>query len=403
MIGFSIINRYVFREISVSFAFCFAVFLVAGLIAGFLPLLQKGMEAGLELTLILFQVLINALPGTLVTVLPLSIMIGILLGLGRMATDNEISAIKSSGISILRLLPPVAFLGLIGLGASLICTLVLIPKGIAQGRRLMQEAISKRLDAGIEERTFFGSLKNLIVYVEKIDSSTGVMSRVFIRETTQPNETTTILAKKGVAYQDPEGKAFILNLRDGTILKEDLTGDSTGILAFETYVFRYPLDQAGLNDAPKALEEMSISAVRDRVKMVTTPKETDTSEVLAYYERVKLFAGILIIQRFTYPLACLALAIIAFPIGILNMGRSRLNNVSLGLIAVFVYYALVLATERAARSNVADPILVLPLPPLLFILGSAYLIRCASMERIPAVIIGVQEWIARLKTQHSKY
>lgn len=403
MISTFLISRYVLREITVSCAFSFTVFLLAGLIAGFLPLLQKGMEAGVELTLILFQVLISALPGTLVTVLPLSIMVGILLGLGRMATDNEIAAIKSAGISILRLMPPVVFLGLIGLSASLICTLILIPRGIAQGRHLMQEAVSKRADAGIEERTFFTSLKNLIVYVDKIDSSTGVMTRIFIRQTSQPNEALTILAKKGNASQDPEGKAFILNLRDGTILKEDLNGDSTGVLAFETYVFRYPLEQAGLNEASKALEEMPISRIVDRVKMVTAPKDTDTPELTAYYERVKLFAKILIIQRFTYPAACLALAIMAFPIGISNMGRSRLNNVSLGLVAVFVYYALVLATERAARSGLADPGIVLPAPPLICIGVAFYFVHCAKNERIPALFVVLQEWITLLARKRAKY
>lgn len=192
----AILDRYVFREITVSFLFCFAVFLVTGLIAGFLPLLQKGMEHGLALTLILFQVLISALPGTLVTVLPLSIMIGVLLGLGRMAADKEIAAIKASGIPVLRLLPPVLVLGLVGYGLSMACTLVLIPKGVAEGRRLVHEALTKRADAGIEERTFFVRLKNLIVYVEKKDAVTGVMSRVFIRESSQPDEVMTIIAER---------------------------------------------------------------------------------------------------------------------------------------------------------------------------------------------------------------
>ena len=177
-----IIDIYVFREVSVSFLFCFAIFLITGLIAGFLPILQKGMESGLELTIVLFQALISALPGTLVTVAPLSISVGILLGLGRMSSDNEISAIKSSGISAVRLLPPVLALGCVGFSLSLLCTLILIPKGISEGKRLMQEALTKRIDVGIEERVFFDSLKNLILYVEHIDASTGLMRRIFIRE-----------------------------------------------------------------------------------------------------------------------------------------------------------------------------------------------------------------------------
>jgi len=396
VVGPRIIDRYVFREVAASFLFCLAIFLLAGLIAGFLPLLQKGMEAGMGLTLILFQVLINALPGTLVTVLPLSITIGILLGLGRMAADNEIAAFKSSGISVLRLLPPVFVLGVVGFALSLTCTLILIPKGISEGRRLMQEALTKRVDAGIEERTFFDKLKNLILYVEKIDPSTGIMSRVFIQESSQPDEVTTILADKGKADPDPEGKSFILHLRNGTILREDRNGDSTGSLAFESYTFRYPLDQANLDKSP-AFEEMSIGGIRERVKNVTRVKPTDSAEVLAYYQRVHTFARILIVQRVTYPLACLALALVAFPLGALNMGRSRLNNVSVGLVVIFAYYAFTLATERTARSGLAAPELVIPLPPLVFIGAAIYFMLCVAQERIPGIIRLAQQVILRIR------
>lgn len=396
----SIIDRYVFREIAVSSLFCFAVFLVTGLIAGFLPLLQRGLAAGLDLTLILFQVLINALPGTLVTVLPLSMMIGILLGLGRMAADNEIAAIKSSGISILRLFPPVLLMGLLGFALSLLCTLVLIPKGVAEGERLVREGLTKRVDAGMEERTFFDTLKNLVVYVEKIDSGTGVLNRVFIRESSNPNEIRTIIAEKGKSIPDPEGKSFILNLKNGTVLTENRHGETTGGLPFfESYVFRYPLSQAGLTNSQPTLEELSVSGIRRRVEEITVPKESDTAEIRNYYKRVRRIASILITQRFTYPLACLALAIAAFPLGVLNMGNSRLNNVSLGLAAMFVYYASTLAVERAARSGLAPTELVLPLPAVIFVLGAGYLLRCVQMERVPAILRYSAEFVMRLRRQ----
>lgn len=394
MIRPAIIDRYVFREIIGSFLFCFAIFLITGLIAGFLPLLQKGMEAGLELTLILFQVLISALPGTLVTVLPLSIMIGILLGLGRMTADNEVAALKSSGISIVRLLPPVLLLGLIGLGLSLACTFVLIPKGISEGRRLMHEAATKRIDAGIEEMTFFDSLKNLLIYVERIDPTSRVMDRVFIREASQPEEINIIMAQKGKTTPDPEGKSLILNLRNGTILKENKNGDATGSLAFESYVFRFPLERARM-EVP-SFEELSISDIRKRVKESLETVPPDTHEARQYHRRVDIFSRMLIVQRFTHPLACLALALTAFPLGVLNLGRSRLNNVSVGLAVIFFYYAFTLATERVARSGLAPPEVVLPLPAVVFVVLSAYLVRQVRLERIPEVVRRVQNFSRRL-------
>ncbi len=393
----SIISRYIFREISVSFLFCFGVFFLAGLIAGFLPILQKGVEAGLDLTMILFQVLINALPSTLVTVLPLSITIGILLGLGRLAADNEISAIKSSGISVVHLLPPVVLLGLIGFLMSLVCTLFLIPKGVGEARRLMQEALLNRVDAGIEERTFFDSLKNLIVYVEKIDSDSGIMNRIFIRESTNENEIAVILAKKGKSLTDPQGKAFVLELKDGIILKSNRQGELLGSLEFESYVFRYTLDQTGLETASKSLEELSISGIRSRVEEVTIAKENDPAEVVAYYNRVKLFARVLIMQRITHPMACLALAFAAFPLGVLNLGKSRLNNVSVGLAVVFMYYAATLAAERAARSAIAAPELVMPLPPVLFIILALFFVRCVRLEKMPGLFQSIERALRRIR------
>ncbi len=393
MLGPSIIDRYVFREIAVSFLFCFAVFLVTGLIAGFLPLVQKAMETGLSLTLILFQLLIFTLPTTLVTVLPPSVLIGVLLGLGRMAADNEIAAIKSSGISVLRLFPPVFLLGLLGTGLSISCTLYLVPKGVTEAKDLSQQALTTRPDAGIEERTFFDRFAHLIVYVEEIDSSTGTMSRVFIRESSDPDDVRTIVAKKGKAYPDPEGKVFILHLREGTIVKADRRGNTTGTISFPSFVFRYPVH----GEKSVSFEELSISQIRKRVRDVTTPKPDDTPKTLAYYGRVRNIADILITQRFTHPLACLALAVMAFPLAVISMGRSRLNNVTLGLLVIFVYYTLTLATERVARSELGPPALVLPLPFVVFLVASAYFSWCARMERLPSAVGLFRDLLFRMK------
>jgi lipopolysaccharide export system permease protein len=344
-----ILGRYVLREVGFSFLACFAVFLLTGLIGGFLPLLQKGMTAGLSITVILFQMLINGLPDILVTVLPLSVMVGVLLGLGRMAADNEVSAIKSAGISVLKLLPPVLFLGLMGFGLCLLCTLVLIPRGVAKGRELIREAVTLRPDAGIEERTFFDSLKDLMMYVENIDPSTGIMTNLFIRESSDPEDIKTILAQKGMVAPDPEKKALLMNLRNGTILQENSTGDTTGKLSFESYVFKYPLQRAGFVDEGPPLEQMSVSEMIAYVKLVTAPLDDPTQKPTELYRRIRRFAGMLITQRFVHPLAPLVLALLAFPLGVINMGKSRLNNVSVGLVAIFAYYAVSLACGGVGR------------------------------------------------------
>ncbi|MEW6352412.1 MAG: LptF/LptG family permease [Thermodesulfobacteriota bacterium] len=397
MIRTRILGRYVFREVGASFLACFAIFMLTGLIGGFLPLLQKGMETGLQLTLILFQVLINALPDTLVTVLPLSVMVGVLLGLGRMAADNEIAAIKASGVSLLRLLPPVLFLGMIGMGLCLVCTMVLIPRGVAKGRELIRDAVTLRPDAGIEERTFFDKLKDLLIYTERIDPSSGVMTNLFIRESSDPEDIRTILAKRGKVSPDPEQKALVINLQDGTILKENRTGDSTGTLAFESYAFKYPFERAGIGDENPPLEQMSVSEMITHLHRITAVKEDPPPDVVAFNQRAWRFGGILITQRFVYPMAPLVLALLAFPLGVINMGKSRLNNVSVGLVVIFAYYTVSLTCEKIARSGLLPPPVVLPVTPLFFTAAALYFIHCVRLEQTPGIVRVIQGAVRRLR------
>jgi lipopolysaccharide export system permease protein len=397
--GPAIIDRYVFREVLGAFLFCFGVFLVTGLIAGFLPLLQRGMEAGLTLTLILFQMLINALPSTLVTVLPLSITVGILLGLGRMAADNEIAAIKSSGVPVVRLLPPVLLLGVIGLLMSLFCTLTLIPRGIAEGRKLTHEALTTRADAGLEERCFVDSIKGLIIYVRSIDHSSGLINNIFIWESGQSEEARTIIARQGRVLPDPEGKALALHLQDGTLISENAAGETTAALAFESQVYRYPIEASGLSSAVRSLEEMSVAEIQQRVRDAAEKESLSTGAARDFYRRAQRHGRLLIVQRFSFPLACIALALCAFPLGVLNMGRSRLNNVSVGLLLIFGYYAFSLATERMARSGLAPPEIAVPLPPVVFSMFAVYFMRCVQAERAPALVSLLLRGLRKIRSE----
>jgi lipopolysaccharide export LptBFGC system permease protein LptF len=169
------------------------------------------------------------------------------------------------------------------------------------------------------------------------------------------------------------------------VLKEDSRGDSTGNLAFESYVFKYPLAQINLEKEQKSLEELSISEIRERIQTITRETGDGTDQSRAFKRRADIFARILILQRFVYPFSCIALAFISFPIGLVNFGKGRLNNVSLGLVAIFGYYALTLAAERAARSYLIIPEIAVPAPALFFIVFSVYLIDRVRRERLSTV------------------
>jgi lipopolysaccharide export system permease protein len=223
------------------------------------------------------------------------------------------------------------------------------------------------------------------------------MERVFIRETSQPNEVLTIIAEQGKPIPDPEGKNLILGLRNGTVIRENRNGDFINNTVFGSWVVRYAVDQAGDGQSGKSWEELSISEIWQKLEETLTKTPPVNQDAIDYRRRVSTIAHMLITQRYTHPLACLALAVMAFPLGLLNLGKSRLNNVSVGLAVIFFYYAFTLATERIARSGLASPELVLPLPCLVFLIAAAWLIRQVRLERIPSVTFLVQRLLQRLR------
>lgn len=398
----SIIDRYVFKEIFSTFMACFLVFMLTGLIAGFLPLLQKVMESGSGLAMALFRMLINALPGILVSVMPLALTIGVLMGLGRMAADNEIAAIKSAGVSIARLAPPVLIIALFTYAISMWLTLDLIPKAITKGRELAIQAASRGAGAAIQERTFFDKLEGLILYVGAMNPETAEMEEVFLRESTSPQESITIIAKTGRVASDPEVSDLILELRDGAILRADSHGSLTGSVAFRSYVFRRKIDGHDQDKANRSMEEMSIGEIRKKLETMDPNQEGLDPQSKAFYARAQNLGRVFIAQRFTYPLASLALAMVAFPLGLLNLGQSRLNNVSIGLVAIFIFYALTLISERTARSGLMAPEIILPAPALVFIVFGLYFTRCIRLERTPWIIRIFADLTVRLRGRHRR-
>jgi lipopolysaccharide export system permease protein len=278
-----------------------------------------------------------------------------------------------------------------------VCTLLLIPKGISEGRRLTYEAVTSHVGATIEERTIFDKFEDIVIYVEEVDPAGGILKHVYIRDSSMPDKIRTIIAKRGQVAPDPRKEALVMDLKQGTILTSNSQGESIGNVAFESSQFRFPLPRPDESLTQKSLEETSLSGIMMRVSEARAKEAVCPPEHRDYYRRTQQLGLTLVTQRFTHPLACMALALLAFPLGVVGLGSSRLNNVSVGLVAIFLYYALILATERIARSGLAPPQFVLPTAPLVCAGVGMYLTHCVRMERMPYVLRRLQYLLDRLR------
>src|SRR5437868_8024640 len=135
------LDRYIFKET----LFPSLIALVA---LTFVAFLAFSREIGWLLELIVRQSATTSeiwaisaaiLPNVLTFTIPMAVLVGILTGFGRMSSDSEAIAFRASGISMLRLLMPVLFLGILAWGANLALSVWIAPRTAVQLRDLRYE------------------------------------------------------------------------------------------------------------------------------------------------------------------------------------------------------------------------------------------------------------------------
>ncbi|MGB4545244.1 MAG: LptF/LptG family permease, partial [Smithellaceae bacterium] len=107
-----IINRYIFREISLAFIMILFVMTFVLLMGKMLQIMDLIINKGISVTSILHMIML-IMPSLMIFTLPIALLISILIAMGRFSADNEITALKSSGMSLLQMFYPAAAASLI--------------------------------------------------------------------------------------------------------------------------------------------------------------------------------------------------------------------------------------------------------------------------------------------------
>jgi lipopolysaccharide export LptBFGC system permease protein LptF len=121
-------------------------------------------------------------PGILVFTLPISLLIGTLVGLGRLSGDSEIVALGAGGMSRLRMLRPVVLLALIISIVMIYITFNLLPRSIHQLANLKanQSLVFQGLNTEIKPRVFEEGIPQKVLFIEDIDRARTLWHNIFL-------------------------------------------------------------------------------------------------------------------------------------------------------------------------------------------------------------------------------
>ncbi len=149
--------------------------------------------------------------------LPLALLISSVMVLGGMAEHYELSSFKSAGVSLIRVMRPLIFVGLLGAIVSYLCSDYVIPAANVQFGSRMYDIQNKKPTLSLEVGTFNTDFNQFAIHIGKKATNGRDISDVLIYDHTKSNvgQLTQISAASGEMFSDPEGRYFIMRLFDG--------------------------------------------------------------------------------------------------------------------------------------------------------------------------------------------
>ncbi len=333
-----ILDRYLVREIVPPMVLSLAVvtFLleVPTIIQQGESLIEKGVAWS-----VVGRVLVALLPSALALSIPIALVFGILIGLGRLSADREFVALQACGVSLFRLLRPIAALAAVATLATGYEMIVALPDGNQTFREITFGVVSTHAEQDVKPRVFYQEFPNRTLFVRDLPPEGGWRD-VFLADTSTPGETSVYLAREGHLIVDPEHRTVVVELRDGTSHRTqaahpELHDDN----AFAQLFVNLDADAVFPSAISKGVPEKTIAEL-----------ESDIEAKRAQNQPVAL-EQFMIQQKFSFPAACLVLALVGLALGFSNRKDGKLASFALGFIVVFVYYVLLWLMRAVAMAG----------------------------------------------------
>jgi lipopolysaccharide export system permease protein len=383
----TIINRHIFAEMIPPFFINIVFFLFVFLMAKVLELTDLIVNYKVGLSSV-FLMLFYSIPFFLQFVIPMSIMMAILLTFLRLSSDNEIIALEAGGISIYSLLPPAFLFCFIGFIVTGFMTIYGMPWGWRSFKGLTFELAASNFDVGIKERTFNDSFKDVMFYVNKIDTKNKLLIDVFIEDKTAKNIIATVVAPRARLFSEPEKLALHLRLYNGTINQVDMENKSVNTINFDTYdINLYAAETVSkVQKEKKDKEEMSITELYRYLK--------DYGEKDGRYNKALMDFH----RKFSIPFSCFFIGLLAVPLGCQSKSGKKSYGLGLGLIFFLLYYFLLTAGWGFGESGTCPPVIGMWIPNIAAGGVGFYLLVKTANER-PLNIDAFAKKIKRLVTR----
>lgn len=349
----SILFRYLVSEILPPFLVGLLAFTFILLIGRMLKLIELVVTRGVPLMQIvkLFSLI---LPTFLEMTVPMAFLLAILLGLGRMSNDQELLAMKASGISPTQILWPVSAIALVIALATLALTLFVRPAANFALKKELYNVAKTRIGTALKEKVFNDDFPKILIYVEEIIPPGNTAQGVLIVDNRDKSREDIILGKVARISTDEQTNSLGLRLFDGSIYEREKSRSGFSQTRFNIYDFKLDLAElvGPVRERQSGPKEVKLFELWNSI----SNKQSRGADAIA--EKMELH------QRISFGFVPLIFCLLGVSLTLLPR-TSRANRSWGFMLCIFwlmAYYALLSLGKALGDKNILHPIPALWLP-----------------------------------------
>jgi LPS export ABC transporter permease LptG/LPS export ABC transporter permease LptF len=350
-----IITRYILREVTSHALLGGALFTFILFIRDLGKILELFVRDSASITDVAC-IIVYTLPNALSFTIPMAVLVGILLGLSRLAADSEVTAMRASGMGALDFVRIVSIVSIAALVLGLFNSLYLAPRAAANLLALGESLKSSQASFEVQPRVFYEEFKDRVLYIQDVSPAAGaaLWHHIFLADLTEPANPHITTADSAIVVNGtpntPDAQTIRLHLLNGGSHETSATDPN-----------QYDISTFSTTDIPiqtEAQEDTHLGRVNTPIlalplhelwRRANSTNDEDHRTVAIY--RIEFY------KRFSYPFACLVLMLVGVPLGISSKRGGKSTAFVLTILLVFIYYFFSSIGVAFAQSGRVSPFL----------------------------------------------
>ncbi|HEV8118092.1 MAG TPA: LptF/LptG family permease, partial [Thermoanaerobaculia bacterium] len=314
-----------------------------------------------------------SLPWIIVLTLPMAFLLGVLIGIGRLAGDSEIIALRSCGVGPLAIYRPAVVAAIVLSGGVFYLYNLVLPGANEKLTRSLARVAATSVVNVVHPRTFREVRSGVTLYFDSAGADGRSLEGVFVKLGEEgERDQRVMVARRGALTL--ESDRLYLDLFNSTVHEYD-GADPAHYRLNRSQAQRVLLAGDIWNASASVAYEKGLRNQSVRELMATAERTRGKSP-----ENYRL-AWVEIHKKFSIPFACLAFAIIGIPLAESARRGGRGSAFAISLAIIILYYVLLSAGETWGRKGVLPPALAIWLPNIVVLGAGAAAIARSGRER----------------------